>query len=333
MPWRETADPYRIWLSEIMLQQTQVATVVPYYHRFLEAFPDVGTLARASEERLMKRWEGLGYYARARNLHRCATIVVRDHGGRFPSDPETLESLPGIGRSTAGAIASIAFGKDAPILDGNVRRVVARLEAVPGDPSGAAEKRRMWGVSAALVLPGRGRETALAMMDLGALVCTPRRPGCGDCPLSRWCHARLSGSPEDYPRKARRKERPQREAVAALISDEEGRWLIRKREADGLLGGLWEFPGVFLEAGESQEAALGRWGREAGLSGLTPIGRFATIRHAFTHFGLLLHGWRCRTAGSVPGSAGSWAGSDLIEGNAFPRAHRLLIARMKEERP
>jgi A/G-specific adenine glycosylase len=331
MPWRETSDPYRIWLSEIMLQQTQVAAVIPYYRRFLDAFPDIGSLAAASVDALMKQWEGLGYYSRARNLHRCAGIVVRERGGEFPSDPEALESLPGIGRSTAGAIASIAFGKDAAILDGNVKRVVSRLAAIVGDGSRAGAKARMWAVSERLVLPGTGRDTALALMDLGAVVCTPRRPACGDCPLKPWCRACAAGNPEAYPGKSARKARPLREAVAAVIEDPAGRLLIRRRPDAGLLGGLWEFPGVFLEAGESQEAALGRWGREAGAGGLIPSRRIATIRHAFTHFGLRLHGWRCLARSPFSPTAGSWVALEDLSNHAFPKAHQMLIEKMKED--
>lgn len=324
MDWRETSDPYRIWISEIMLQQTRVATVLPYYRRFLSAFPDLAALASAPDDSLMKMWEGLGYYSRARNLRKCAEIVVREHGGRFPSEPEALEALPGIGRSTAGAIASIAFGKDVPILDGNVRRVVSRLAAIPGDPSRAEAKARMWEVSGRLVLPGRGREVALAMMDLGALVCTPKRPSCSDCPLARWCRALAAGAPESFPGKAKRKERPVREAVAALVLDRKGRVLVRKRPEGGLLGGLWEFPGVFLEPGETQEDALGRWWRDAGAGPLRILSPAGTIRHAFTHFGLILHGWRCSAGGPVSPSAGEWIPCENLSHHAFPRAHRIL---------
>lgn len=331
MPWRETSDPYRIWLSEIMLQQTQVATVIPYYRRFLDAFPDVGSLAAASGDALMKQWEGLGYYSRARNLHRCAAIVVRERGGEFPSERAELEALPGIGRSTAAAIASIAFGRDEAILDGNVKRVVSRLAAIGGDASRAGARARMWSVSQALVLPGTGRDTALALMDLGAVVCTPKRPACTECPLKAWCRAFTAENPEAFPGKGPLKARPVREAVAAVIEDAEGRLLIRRRPAEGLLGGLWEFPGVFLAAGESQEAALARWGREAGIGGLEPSRRFATIRHAFTHFGLRLHGWRCRARSPLSSRAGSWVGRRELSNHAFPKAHQKLIEKLRED--
>jgi A/G-specific adenine glycosylase len=331
MPWRETSDPYRIWLSEIMLQQTQVSTVIPYYRRFLEAFPDVGSLANASGDALMKQWEGLGYYSRARNLQRCAAIVVRERAGEFPSDPAELEALPGIGRSTAAAIASIAFGRDEAILDGNVKRVVARLAAIGGDAARADANARMWSVSQRLVLPGTGRNTALALMDLGAVVCTPRRPACGDCPLKDWCRSFAAGNPQAYPEKAVRRARPTREAVAAVIEDPAGRLLIRRRPDEGLLGGLWEFPGVFIEAGEQQEAALARCGREAGIGGLTPSRRFATIRHAFTHFGLRLHGWRCLAESPPAPAAGNWVAWGDLSNHAFPKAHQMLIEKMRED--
>jgi A/G-specific adenine glycosylase len=330
MPWRDTDDAYRIWLSEIMLQQTQVATVLPYYHRFLEAFPDLGTLAAASDDAVMKRWEGLGYYSRARNLLACARRVVEIHGGRFPEDPADLESLPGIGRSTAGAVAAIAFGKDTAVLDGNVRRVVSRLAAIGGDPSGAGVRERMWSVSQALVRPGRGRDTALAMMDLGATVCTPRRPRCPACPLRPGCLANAAGNAEAYPGRPVRKARPLREAVAAVVEDGAGRILIRRRPGRGLLGGLWELPTTFLAEGETHEAALRRLGEEGGLDGLAPMERLFDVRHAFTHFEMLLHGWRCRIRGDVPAEAGRWAGPGSIANHAFPRAHQKIIERITE---
>ncbi len=332
MPWRETTDPYRIWLSEIMLQQTQVRTVVPYYLRFIEAFPDLESLAEAPEDALMKQWEGLGYYSRARNLHKCAGIVVREHGGRFPSDAVRLETLPGIGKSTAGAIAAIAFGRDAAILDGNVKRVVARLGAIQGDGSRSGVKERMWELSRRIVMPGRGREIALAMMDLGALVCTPRRPDCPGCPLNGWCLALSGGAPESFPEKTPRRKRPHREAVAAVIQDGTGRFLVRKRPAGALLGGLWEFPGEFLDGDESQESALAKWGGKAGVTGLIPFERFATIRHGFTHFELRLHGWRCAVEGIVPEGAGNWVVREELSHHAFPRAHQILIEKIKEDR-
>jgi A/G-specific adenine glycosylase len=326
MPWRETNDPYRIWLSEIMLQQTRVATVEPYYRRFLDAYPDVRSLADATEDGLMKRWEGLGYYSRARNLHRCARIVAREFGGTFPPDAARLEELPGIGRSTAAAVAAIAFGKDEAILDGNVKRVVSRLAAIGGDPARAEARERMWEVSRGLLTPGKGRETALAMMDLGAVVCTPRRPACCDCPFAPWCRALAAGNPAGYPGRGARRERPVREAVAVLLEDGAGRLLVRKRPGRGLLGGLWEFPGVYLEEGETQETALERWGRESGLGTPGDRARLGTIRHEFTHFSLRLHGWRGRGGGQATPEAGRWVPRGGLAELAFPNAHRKLIA-------
>ncbi|MGZ8463137.1 MAG: A/G-specific adenine glycosylase, partial [Candidatus Deferrimicrobiaceae bacterium] len=199
MDWRNTDDPYRIWVSEVMLQQTRVETVTPYYRRFLSAFPTVRALAEAPRDRVMKLWEGLGYYSRVRNLHRAAELVARENGGRLPEDPEALAALPGIGRSTAGAIAAIAFRKDTPILDANAKRVIARIFAVTEPLPRPSVERRLWDLSRGLIEPGKGRETALALMDLGAMICTPRRPDCPACPLRPRCEGRSKGLQETIP--------------------------------------------------------------------------------------------------------------------------------------
>ena len=208
MAWRETRDPYRIWVSEIMLQQTRVATVAPYYERFLLKFPDLRSLARAPLDDVLKAWEGLGYYSRARNLHRAAGIVVARHEATVPRTVEALEALPGIGRSTAGAIAAIAFGEDVPILDANARRVVARLFAVEGDPRSGEVERLLWKRSAGLVRKGKGRDTALAVMDLGAVVCLPKAPRCRECPLRSRCILLPAGTPGCDPSEAREEDDP-----------------------------------------------------------------------------------------------------------------------------
>ncbi|MGZ8450334.1 MAG: A/G-specific adenine glycosylase, partial [Candidatus Deferrimicrobiaceae bacterium] len=208
MAWRETRDPYRIWVSEIMLQQTRVETVAPYYDRFLLKFPDVETLARAPLDDVLKKWEGLGYYSRARNLHRAAGILVARHGAKVPRTVEALMALPGIGRSTAGAIAAIAFGADVPILDANARRVVARLFAVEGDLRSSAVENVLWERSARLVRKGKGRETALAVMDLGAVVCLPNAPRCRVCPLRSRCSSCLRGLQDSIPPKRAKKTVP-----------------------------------------------------------------------------------------------------------------------------
>ena len=254
LPWRRTRDPYRIWLSEIMLQQTTVAAVIPRYERFLAAFPDVAALATAPVERVVEAWAGLGYYSRARNLHAAAHKVMSDHGGRFPADLAALQALPGIGRSTAGAILSIAFDLPAPILDGNVRRVLCRLFAWLDDPRGSAAERRLWEWAEALTPEQAPHDYAQAIMDLGATICVPRTPRCELCPLVGLCLARREGVERELPRKRVAKAVPT-VIQAALVLHRKGRVLVRRRPLHGLLGGLWEFPTVAVAAGSPASAA------------------------------------------------------------------------------
>lgn len=327
MEWRQTADPYRIWVSEIMLQQTRVETAAPYYRRFLEAFPTLDALAGASPDDVLKAWEGLGYYSRARNLHRAAKAVLRDFGGEVPSTVDGLASLPGVGRSTAGAIAAIAFRRDAPILDANARRVLARLLALRGSVSGGPAARRLWKASRGLIAPGTGRETALALMDLGATVCVPRRPACGACPLAGLCAAFRYGLQEAIPERPSRKEIPHRDLVAAVIEDREGKVFIDRRPAPGLLGGLWEFPGGRCEPGEPPHEALAREIRNGWGMTIAVRGRFAPIRHAYSHFRVTVHAFRCvRRAGKPgPGAEWRWVAPAELGSYAFPGVCRKLI--------
>ncbi len=327
MDWRETDDPYRIWVSEIMLQQTRVEAVTPYYRSFLSSFPTVKTLAEASPDEVMKRWEGLGYYARCRNLHRAAKAVVLEHGGRLPEGPEELAALPGIGRSTAGAIAAIAFRKDAPILDANAKRVIARLFLVRDRLSLPAAARRLWTISGGLVLPGRGRETALAMMDLGATVCTPRRPDCPACPVRGYCGAFRDGLQETIPAKPAKKILPHHDVVAAWIADGKGRILIGRRSDKGLLAGLWELPGGRRGERETREKALRRelrqrWGMDVEVGDL-----LASVPHGFSHFRITLYAYRCTRKDGLPRAERDWrwARPEELSALAFPRAYRKLI--------
>ena len=286
LPWRRTRDPYRIWLSEIMLQQTGVETVVPYYRRFLERFPTVEALAAASVESVIELWAGLGYYSRARNLHRAARMVAEEFDRRFPEDLAALMQLPGVGRSTAGAILSIAFDRKAPILDGNVRRVLCRLFAVEEDPRSPAGERRLWDLAEELTSETRPHDYAQAVMDLGATVCIPRRPGCEKCPLETFCLARKHGRQEELPSRRRKKPLPQVTAVALLLL-REGRCLVRRRPLEGMLGGLWEFPDAFVQEGEDSAVTVRRLLRDYGPSGVpVEVGR---VRHAYSHFRLDLH--------------------------------------------
>lgn len=295
-PWRGERDPYRIWVSEIMLQQTRRETVVPYYQRFLERFPTVQDLAAAELGEVLKAWEGLGYYARARALHAAARQVVERFGGELPRDRRALLSLPGIGPYTAGAILSLAYGQDEPVLDGNVRRVLCRLALVREDPQ---VQRRLWDLARGILVPGRAGRTNEALMELGATVCTPRAPRCADCPISKLCRARLMGAVEEVPVRKPRRDLPHRTVTAAVIVGDARVLVARRREQD-LLGGLWEFPGGTVEPGETLEDCLKREiAEELGLE--IEVGpRLAAIPHAYTHFRITLHVFLCRPVGGEP---------------------------------
>ena len=282
LPWQKTRDPYRVWLSEIMLQQTQVGTVIPYYARFLASFPDVRALAAAPIEAVIEHWAGLGYYARARNLHRCARQIVADHGGLFPDSPEQLAELPGIGRSTAAAIAAFAFGCKAAILDGNVKRVLCRHFGIAGFPGTAAVHDRLWGLAESL-LPDLDIEVyTQSLMDLGATLCTRSRPRCGDCPVAAGCIARREGRQAELPEARPRAAVPERRASFVLLTDGR-RLLLERRPPVGLWGGLLVPP-----EGEAAEVAA-RFGLTLGETTALP-----PLRHAFTHFRLTLEPLLCR---------------------------------------
>ncbi len=280
LPWRSPpggipADSYRVWLSEIMLQQTTVAAVIPYYERFTARWPSVAALAAADEAELMAAWAGLGYYARARNLLACARVVAGEHGGRFPDNEDALRALPGIGAYTAAAIAAIAFGKRAVVVDGNVERVISRLFAVEEPLPGA--RPRLRALAGSLTPDEDAGDFAQAMMDLGATICTPRNPACGICPLMSDCAARRQGDPARFPRKAAKKARPERVGTAWWIEAERQVWLVRRPDK-GLLGGMMALPtGDWREGADGDTPPLpGRW-RNMGL-----------VRHVFTHFALEL---------------------------------------------
>ena len=286
LPWRRTRDPYHIWVSEVMLHQTRVETVLAYYERFLKRFPDMGALARARLQSVLKTWEGLGYYARARNLHRAARIVAREHGGRLPADPDTLSRLPGIGPYTVGAILSIAHGASLPALDGNVRRVLSRLFGVDSDPAGPSTRRRLADLAKKLVSHGRPRrpgDVNQALMDLGARVCIPRNPRCPLCPFHSRCIARLEGRTTDITG-ALVKPSPRAAAFSCVLARRSGgSVLLAQNPSSGLFGGLWELPGGECSREESPADALPRLLRErAGLRVRTgePLGKFtATLTH------------------------------------------------------
>ena len=282
LPWQRDPTPYRVWVSEVMLQQTQVATAVPYYERFISRFPDVASLAAADLDEVLSLWTGLGYYARARNLHRSARLVVERHGGCLPEDIATLQTLPGIGRSTAGAILALARSQRHPILDANARRVLARYFAVAGEPSAPVTLRRLWALAEACTPPERVAEYTQAIMDLGSSVCTRSRPACDACPLSQGCVARQAGRQHALPSPRRRRTRPHRTAFAIVAVNPSGAVLLEQRPANGLWGELWSFPMFDTEGGARSWAAIH----------LPTLGEPRPLpqqKHAFTHYDLTLH--------------------------------------------
>ena len=295
LPWRRTHDPYAIWISEAMLQQTRVETVIPYWERFLETFPDVESLAAAELDDVYAVWTGLGYYSRARNLKHAAETVVRDHGSKLPDTADGLQTLKGIGRYTAGAIASIAFDREAPLVDGNVIRVFARLLGIREDSAGKAVQERMWTAAEDLVQGPRPGDLNQALMELGATLCTPRQPHCLACPVRRHCDAHAAGDAETLPIKRKKAKQTRLRAVAACL-ERKGKILAVRRPESGLMAGLWELPGGTLEPGEEAKDRIGAVLHEAiGLEILDaePIGQ---VEHLFTHRRLELEIFRCRIA-------------------------------------
>jgi len=287
LPWRaeagETPDPYAVWVSEIMLQQTQVATVGPYFERWMQRFPDVEALAAAEVNQVLALWQGLGYYSRARNLHAAARVVLSDHGSRLPTDPIALRALPGIGEYSAGAIAAIAFGIPAPAVDGNVRRVLARLDAVEGDTTRGAARKHIRALATRLTEGPKPGDLVQALMELGASLCRPRRPDCPACPLAGACRARAQGRQEMLPAVTPRA-RQRREHVFAFVLAHpvSGQWLLARRHAEGLLGGLWEFPMIGARPGADPVDLL----QETFGLAMSEARRLPVVTHVFSHIRL-----------------------------------------------
>ena len=328
LPWRKTADPYRIWVSEVMLQQTQVKTAQPYYERFIKRFPTLRTLAGAGLEEVLKQWEGLGYYARARNLHRACALVCERHSGRVPDAWEPFRALPGVGDYIAAAVLSIAFGRPHAVVDGNVKRVLARLLRMTAPVNRAASHRLFQQQADRLLDHRRPGDFNQAMMELGALVCTPASPHCGRCPLIRFCAAHRSGATARYPRRAASRPVPEIQAAVGVVF-KNGRVLITRRPAQGLLGGLWKFPGGKLREGESPAAACVREVREEVNLEVVVESALTQVRHAYSHFRIRLHVFRCRYAGGrvrLNGPAAHrWVRIADIDRFAFPKANRKFI--------
>ena len=332
LPWRRTRDPYAIWVSEIMLQQTQVKTVLPYWERWMQELPDIAALARARMEKLHKLWEGLGYYTRVRNLHKAAQLVISKHGGSFPRDFEHVLELPGIGRYTAGAICSIAFDQPKPILDGNVVRVLSRVFGIGGNPRQANTRAELWRIAEELVLraakqgAGTQRNASAfnqALMELGALVCTPRQPGCGICPVAQHCVAWREDRVQELPRLGPRVRATPRRFVA-FVAQHRNRFLVRQRPAGVVNAHLWEFPNVELAP---EDTELGRAARST--LGLAPktLQPLCTIKHSITRYRITLGVFRLAgpLARATAVAKGKWLTRKELSRLTFASAHKRIL--------
>lgn len=295
LPWHRDRSPYRVWVSEIMLQQTQVTTVIPYFQAFMERFPTVRDLAEAPVDDVLSHWSGLGYYARARNLQKAAIRIMEDHQGRFPESQEQLEDLPGIGRSTAAAIIAQAWDRRAAILDGNVKRVLARYHAVSGWPGQASTLKALWSHAEQHTPPTRVRDYTQAIMDLGAMICTRSRPACERCPLQEGCSARERNEISLYPGRKPRKEKPEKATWMLILEDDKGRILLEQRPPSGIWGGLWSLPELDPAYGaeELEEACEQRFGFTCSQPDL-----ISGFRHTFSHYHLHIQPARLQVASS-----------------------------------
>jgi A/G-specific adenine glycosylase len=330
LPWRDTSEPYNIWVSEIMLQQTRVDTVIPYYHRFLEAFPSVFELAKADQQQVLKLWEGLGYYSRGRNLHHAAQQVVEKYNGDVPSSYKEITSLKGIGPYTASAILSIAYQKKYAVVDGNVVRVVTRFNGITSDIRKSSVKKEVQAFMDDAVPELNPGDFNQAVMELGATVCTPSNPDCGSCPLQTDCKAWNTAQTDTIPYKSPAKKIPHHQIAVGIIVNENDEVLISLRPQDSMLGGLWEFPGGKQEKGESLSETLRRELKEE-LDVETEIfDKFKELKHAYSHFKITMHAFWCRIKKGTPKPHSSdqlkWVHLSNIDHFPFPKANKSIIS-------
>ncbi len=319
LPWRRTRDPYAIWVSEIMLQQTQVATVIPYFARFMARFPTVEALASAAENDVLRHWEGLGYYRRARQLHRAAAVIVDEHAGQFPRELTVVSTLPGIGRYTAGAITSIAFDARTPILEANTVRLLSRLAAFEGDPSSGAGRRFLWQLAESILPPENCRSFNQALMELGSLVCTPRKPKCETCPVAGQCASLIGGRQHEIPR-LRPKTPSEAVREAAVVVWRKDRVLLRRRTPGERWAGLWDFLRFELSARRGTALVDELLEKVRGQSGLSiePPEPIATLKYGVTRFRITLQCYAARSPGRGRLSAGEWQWVDPADLENFP---------------
>mgnify|MGYP002629244078 CR=1 FL=1 len=328
MPWRSSRTPYHIWLSEIILQQTRVDQGTPYFLRFIERFPTVESLSQASLDDVLQMWEGLGYYSRARNLHKAAQCIVEKWQGHIPSAYADLLTIPGIGPYTAAAISSIAFGQAHAVVDGNVIRVLSRLMAFSKDVSLHSSKTHLQTIATLLLNPREPGNYNESLMELGALVCSPNKPDCAQCPVHSFCAGYNEGNPTQYPVKRPSKKTPHYDIVVGIIEDQLGRIFVQKRPVEAMLGGLWEFPGGKKEALEElTETCRREVLEETGMN--VKVGQhIASIKHAYSHFRITLHAFECtHESSTAPASPleWEWAVHEQLQAYAFPKANRDLI--------
>jgi A/G-specific adenine glycosylase len=332
LPWRRTRDPYAVWVSEIMLQQTQVATVLPYYERWMRRFPTLESLARADEADVLHAWQGLGYYSRARNLLAGARQVQRQHGGHIPPSVSELLELPGVGPYSAGAIASIAYDVPAPIVDGNVTRVLCRLFGLRGDPSRAPLKAQLWRLAAELVPAIEPGNFNQALMELGATVCTPKQPNCRDCPVARSCVAEREGRVLVLPEMPKRPEPTKLRMVAAVVV-QRGRVLVTRLAEDApRWAGMWQFPTTEAEPSEAPERAITRALSSAGTFSVTKKDLLTTVRHSVTRYRITLEAYRCQLVGTGRrgrAEAARWFSPANLDELAMPAAHRRIARQLR----
>ena len=337
LPWRRTRDPYAIWVSEVMLQQTQVATVRDYFERFMRRFPSVEALASSTTDDVLHTWQGLGYYTRARGLLAGARAVVERHGGRVPDDPAELRALPGVGPYTAGAIASIAFDRPEPIVDGNVTRVLCRLFGLSGDPKRRPLSAELWQIARSLVPHEAASSFNQGLMELGATLCVPKLPRCEKCPIKAECRALAEDRVAELPERGRRARVSAVHMVAALIFRSDRVLVVKLPENAPRWAGMWQFPASELGRRETPEAALRRVARESSGLEVTPVGLTLVVRHSVTRFSITLDAYRCRpSSGRARASRGSellWRSPEELGALAMPSAHRRIAVRLSAEPP
>jgi len=337
LPWRRTRDPYAIWVSEIMLQQTQVKTVIPYWERWMHALPEIHDLADATPETIHKLWEGLGYYTRVRNLQKAARQIIANHAGQFPRDHEAILELPGVGRYTAGAISSIAFNEPTPILDGNVIRVLTRLFGIATNPREKSTNEKLWRLAEQLVLQAHATNSESAcshlnqsLMELGAIICTPRQPNCPQCPVQRHCIANRTGRVDQLPNLGARTPATARR-FAAFVIERRGRFLVRQRPAGVVNAHLWEFPNIELNGAPVSPAAAAKE-----LFGFTPrdVKSLCTIKHSITRYRITVEAFQIALSGKSSVKSESthrWLALSELHKLSFPSAHKKILQSIRQE--